>query len=142
MVDGLVKKYYRRQTIIQICVAIAIFGSGIIAGFGGTVYILKSKGILRPTEPPLASKIASKIGKDYELSAEQIKQVEQIFEKAGSYLEEVRQEIDAKLEIGKGQIFIEMKSVLPPEKYERWQEDFNALHQKSLPISLLVFCSS
>lgn len=133
MVDGLLKKHYRRRSILQAFVAIVIFVSGIIAGSGGTLFTLKNKGILRPLKRPQSSEIAREIGADYDLSEVQIQQVEQIFEKAGQYLETLRQDFDSKLEIGKEEILHQMKTVLPPEKYEPWLADFNARHHRRAP---------
>jgi hypothetical protein len=138
MVDGLTKKYYRKRIIIQAFVAIAIFISGIIAGSGGTIFLLKNKGILRPPgphRPPrmMASEIAKEIGADYNLTEDQIKRVEQIFEKAGQSLEDLRQDFEEKMEAGKQQITAEMKQTLSPEQFEQWQQDFNARHGQREP---------
>ncbi|HUT29540.1 MAG TPA: hypothetical protein VMX13_07105 [Sedimentisphaerales bacterium] len=135
MVDGL-SKHHRTGIIIQILVATVIFLSGVIAGSTGTVVYLKNKGILRPPRPHYritASEIAAEIGSDYDLSDSQIKQVEQIFEKAGQSLETLRQEFEEKMETGKRQIRTEMKQVLSPEQFERWQQDFNARHGRRGP---------
>ena len=61
------KQHYRKRIIIQTFVAIVIFVSGIIAGSGGTVALLKNMKILRPPRPfrpprMMASEIAEKIG--------------------------------------------------------------------------------
>jgi len=137
MVDGL-SKHHRKRIIIQIFVATIIFLSGIIAGSTGTIVYLKNRGILRPPRPHhppriMASKIAEEIGSDYDLSDNQTKQVEQIFEKAGRTLETLRQEFEEKMETGKQQITAEMKQLLSPEQFERWQQDFNARHRRRGP---------
>jgi hypothetical protein len=130
MVDGLVKRYDRRQTIIQTLVAIAIFISGIIVGGAGTIFGLKGRGLLHPSAPPTAKHIANEIGSDYDLTQQQIKQVEAVFEKGGQFIAALRQDFDSKIEIGKETILNEMKTVLPPEKYEQWKQDFNARHHR------------
>jgi predicted DNA-binding protein YlxM (UPF0122 family) len=138
MVDGLSKKHYRKRIVAQAFVAIAIFIFGVIAGFGGTIYLLQNRGILRPPRPPrppkmMASEIAKEIGTDYSLTEDQIKQVERIFEKAGQSLENLRQNFEEKMEVGKQQITAEMKQVLSSEQFERWQQDFNARHGQRGP---------
>jgi hypothetical protein len=138
MVNGLSKWRYRRRILIQIFVAIVIFLSGIIAGSGGTIALLKSQGILQPLRRPhppkmMASEIAKEIGSEYRLSEDQIKQIEQIFEKAGQSLEALRQDFETKMEADKQEVMAEIKAVMPPEKFEQWQQDFNARHGRRGP---------
>ena len=129
------KQHHCKRIITQIFVATIIFLSGVITGAGGTVILLKSRGILRPQRPPrpprmMASDIAKEIGAEYGLTDEQIEQVEQVFEKAGQSLETMRQDFNERMETGKQEIITGMKAILSPDKFEKWQEDFNARHDR------------
>ena len=128
MVDILNSKHYKKRIVFQILVALIIFISGIVVGSGGAIAILKNMGILQPPRPPHipASEIAKEIGADYDLTKNQILEVERIFEKAGLYLESLRQEFDDNMELRKQQLIAEMKTVMPPEKFEKWRDDMNA----------------
>ncbi len=133
MVENTGKQIIRRRNTTQIIAALVIFASGIIVGSGATIYTLKAKGILRPMTPPSAAEIADRIGKDHKLTKEQILEVEKIFEDAGNYLEEIRTDFDNKIEAKKDIIIKEMQAVLPPDKFEEWQEHFNSHHNKRHP---------
>jgi hypothetical protein len=130
--ENLARPHYRKRIIMtQAFVAIVIFLSGIIIGSTGTIVLLKNRGIWNPPRPPkppqgMAAEIAHEIGSQYGLTDVQIKEVEKVFEKAGQSLESVRQEFENKMKAGEQQITTDMKSVLSPEQFTRWQHDFKS----------------
>ena len=128
MVEILNTKQNKKRIVFQILAALIIFISGIVAGSGGAMAILNNLGMLQPPRPPRipATKIAREIGAQYDLTEEQILEVEQIFEKAGQYVESLREGFDDNMELGKQQIIADMKTVMPPEKFEKWQNEFIA----------------
>ena len=131
MVDRLSKKNYRKRIIVQVFVAITIFVSGAIVGSGGTICLLKNKGILRP--PRFSSlEISKKIGAKYSLAEAQIEQVEQIFEKADQSLRALRHDLEGKMEAASQQIVAEMKLVLSSEQFEPWKIEFEARHKRHM----------
>ena len=131
MVTELSKKHYRKRIIIQAFVAIAIFVSGAIVGSGGTISLLKNRGILRPPRFS-SSEISKKIGAKYSLTEAQIEQVEQIFEKADQSFGALKHDLEGEKEAASQQIMAEMKLVLSSEQFEPWKIEFEARHKRHM----------
>jgi len=77
-----------------------------------------------------AAVIAKRIGEKYELNQHQITAVEAIFEGAFQrkqlQREEMRKKRDAEAQI----LIAEMKDILTPRQFERWDKDFQAMKDR------------
>jgi hypothetical protein len=113
----------RKQIYLQIIVGIVILFCGIVIGSGATLIHLKDRMIMRGPRPPLNS-IVEDIRARYDLTEEQTEQVEDILgksrEKMHTLLGEFRKTIEAEFQ----KLSMDMKEILSPEQYERWEHDF------------------
>jgi uncharacterized protein YneF (UPF0154 family) len=121
----------RRQIILQIIVGVIIFISGIVVGSGGTVALLKNRVIWIHRHPRIeAAHIAKEIASQYGLKDEQTQRVEQIFNSRFQTRTTIRQEYEAKMETENQKLVAEMKEILSPEQFQRWNKDFEARHEQ------------
>ena len=115
----------RKQIYLQIIVGIIILSCGIVIGSGTTLLRLKDRMIMRGPPPPLPA-IVEDIQSRYDLTQEQVEKVEDILGKGHETMrtlfEESRQKIEAEFQ----KISMEMKEILSPEQYERWENDFKS----------------
>ena len=115
--------HHRKQIYLQIIAGIIILVCGVVIGSGITLLRLKDKMIMRGPRPPLPAIIEDIQGR-YDLTREQVEKVEGVLgkrrETMHSLFEEFRQKTEAEFQ----KISIEMKEILSPEQYERWEKDF------------------
>jgi len=117
--------HHRRQIYLQMIVGAVILFCGIVIGSGATLLHLKDRMIMRRPRPPVTD-IVEDIQSRYNLTDEQAEKVEDIFKRSRETMhalsEEFRKKIDAEFQ----KISIEMKEILSPEQYERWENDFKS----------------
>jgi len=114
-----------KQIYLQIIVGIIILSCGIVIGSGATFLRFKDRMIRFGPRPPLPA-IVEDIQSRYDLNPEQTEKVEEILGKGRETMrtlfEESRQKIEAEFQ----KISLEMKEILSPEQYERWENDFKS----------------
>ena len=114
----------RKQIYLQIIVGIIILFCGIVIGSGAALLQLKDR-IVRGPRPPLNA-IVEDIRARYNLTQEQSKQVEDIFGRRRKTLQALFEEFGQEIEAEFQKLSKEMKEILSPEQYERWESDFRA----------------
>ncbi len=113
----------RKQIYLQIIVGIIILSCGIVIGSGAAVLHLKDRMIMRGPRPSLNS-IVEDIRARYNLTEEQTAQAEDILRKRQDTMHTLFGEFREKMEAEFQELSLEMKEVLSPEQYERWERDF------------------
>jgi hypothetical protein len=113
----------RKQIYLQIIVGIIILSCGIVIGSGATLLHLKDRMIMRGPRPPLNS-IVEDIRARYDLTEEQSAQAEDILRKRQETMHTLFGEFREKIEAEFQELSMEMKEILSPEQYERWEHDF------------------
>jgi len=119
----------RKQIYLQIVVGIIILFCGIVIGSGATLLRLKDRMIIRGPRPPLPA-IVDDIQSRYNLSQEQVEKVEDILGKRREIMHTLFEEFRQKTEAEFQQISKEMKEILSPEQYERWESDFKSRRRR------------
>jgi hypothetical protein len=119
----------RKQIYLQIIVAIIILSCGIVIGSGVTLLRLKDRVVMRGPRPPLIA-IVEDIQTRYDLTPEQTEQAEDILGKSRETLHTLFEEFRQRTEAEFQKISIEMKEVLSPEQYERWENDFRSRRER------------
>ena len=115
----------RKQIFLQIMVGMIILFCGIVIGSGAAVLHLKDKMVMPGPRPPLEA-IVKDIRARYDLTQEQAEQVEEIFGRRRKTSQALFEEFGRKIEAEFQKLSGEMKEVLSPEQYERWESDFRA----------------
>jgi len=112
-----------KQICLQIIVGMVILFCGIVIGSGAALLHLKDRMIMPGPRPPLNA-IVEDIRARYDLTQEQAVQVEDLFGKRRETLQTLFQEFRRKTEAEFQKLSVEMKKILSPEQYERWERDF------------------
>jgi len=113
----------RKQICLQIIAGVIILFCGIVIGSGAAVLRLKDRMIMRGPRPPLNA-IVEDIRTRYDLTEEQAEQVEDVFGRRRKTSQALFEEFGRKIEAEFEELSVEMKGVLSPEQYERWERDF------------------
>jgi glycine/serine hydroxymethyltransferase len=107
-----------------------ILASGIAIGAGGAILLAKNNIIWVSHKHKDAAGITKEISTKYGLNQQQTKQVGEIinkaFEQRKLYDEEMDQKRDADAQI----LIADMKEVLTPEQFDRWNKDFQTMREK------------
>ncbi len=124
-------KHYRHQRMLLwiVCAGI-ILASGIVIGAGGTILLVKHRVIWISHPHKDAADITKEISEKYGLDQQQTKQVEEIITKAFEQKKLYDEEMDKKREADTQIMIAEMKEVLKPEQFERWNKDFQTMREK------------
>jgi len=122
-----------RQTILQIVVGISILICGAIIGSGTTVLYLKDK--VEPTPPPRppTREVIKEMEAKYGLTPEQAENAEKAFGKSRETLRSLFEELRMKSEAEFQTLNAEIKKILTPEQFERWEQDFNRRRRPGPP---------
>lgn len=120
---------YKRILLYIICAGI-ILTSGIVIGAGATILLVKHRVIWISHRTEDAAEEAREMRDEYGLSQQQTNQVEAIYNRAFER-KQLRQEENSKKRDQEAQIFAaEIKEVLTPEQFERWNKDFQTMREK------------
>jgi hypothetical protein len=114
-----------KQIYLQIIVGIVILSCGIVIGSGATLLRLKDKMIMRGPRPPLPA-IIEDIQNRYDLTQEQVEKVEDVLGRSRETMHTMFEQFREKTEAEFQKISAEMKEILSPEQYERWENDFKS----------------
>lgn len=115
----------RKQIYLQMIVGAVILFCGIVIGSGVTFLRFKDRMIMRGPRPPLPD-IVEDIQSRYNLTQEQVEKVEGILEKGRETTHALSEEFRQKAEAEFQNISLEMKEILSPEQYARWENDFKS----------------
>ena len=116
----------RSRTGLQLIIGAVILLSGIVVGSGATILFLKDHIIWadfrhgKRTPAAIADKFRSRYG----LTDEQTQKVEALISIRKERLDAIWDEMDQKLEVEQRELMAEMKKVLTPGQYEKWERDF------------------
>jgi hypothetical protein len=113
----------RKQIYLQIIAGAVILFCGIVIGSGTALLHLKDRVVMRGPSPALNS-IVKDIRARYDLTQEQAEQVEDVFGGRRKTLQSLFEEIGQKIDTEFEELSVEMKEILSPEQYERWERDF------------------
>jgi len=113
----------RKQIYPQIIVGMIILFCGIVIGSGATLLRLKDRVIMHGPRPPLVA-IVEDIRARYDLTQEQTEQAEDVLGKRRETMSVLFEEFREKIEAEFQELSMEMKDILSPEQYERWEHDF------------------
>ena len=114
-----------KQMYLQIIVGIIILSCGIVIGLGMTLLRMKDRMMMRGPRPPLMA-IVQDIQTRYNLTPEQVEKVEEILGRRRERMHTQFDELRTKMEAEFQGLSAEMKEVLTPEQYERWENDFRS----------------
>ncbi|MBN1805902.1 MAG: hypothetical protein JW837_11685 [Sedimentisphaerales bacterium] len=117
--------YHRRQIYLQMVIGAVILFCGIVIGSGATLLHLKDRMIMRGPRPPLPDIVEDMQGR-YDLTDEQAKKVEDIFRRRRETMHDLFEDSRQKIEAEFQKISSEIKEILTPEQYERWENDFKS----------------
>ena len=115
----------KKQIYLQIIVGIIILSCGIVIGSGMTFLRMKDRIMMRGPRPPLMA-IVEDIQTRYNLTPEQVEKVEEILGRRRETMHTQFEELRTKMEVEFQGLSAEMKEVLTPEQYERWENDFKS----------------
>lgn len=122
-----------RQIILQIVVGMVILICGIIIGSGAAVLRFEDEMVMRRGPRPPTQEVVKEMEIRYNLTPEQIKQVEAAFAKRREAIQSIFEEFRSKSEAEFKTLSAEIKKVLTPEQYERWEQDFKRRRRPSPP---------
>ncbi len=128
--DNPVKHYRHKQITLWIICAVVILISGIAIGTGTTMLLIKHRIIWIGHPHKDAAAIAKKISEKYKLSQQQTTAVEAIFEEAFQRKQLQREEMRKKRDEEAQILIAEMKDILTPQQFERWDKDFQAMKDR------------
>jgi glycine/serine hydroxymethyltransferase len=128
--DKLLKHYRHKQIILWIICAAVILASGIAIGAGGAILLAKNNIIWVSHKHKDAAGITKEISTKYGLNQQQTKQVGEIINKAFEQRKLYNEEMDKKRDADTQILIAEMKEVLNPEQFERWNKDFKTMREK------------
>jgi len=113
----------RRQIYMQIIVGLVILFCGLVIGAGGALLQLKDKVVPIGPRPPLDA-IVEDIQTRYDLTPEQAKRVEEVFGTQRKTMQTLFDQFGQKIDAEFQKLNEEMKDILSPDQYARWEQDF------------------
>ena len=119
-----IHRHRGRQICLQIVVGMIILICGIIIGSGAAVLRLKDEMVMRRGPFPPTRAIVEDMAHRYDLTAEQTERVEAAFKKRRESLQTLFEEFRRKSEAEFQTLSAEIKKILTPEQYARWEQDF------------------
>ena len=128
--DKLLKHYRHKQIFLRIICAVIILASGILIGAGGTILLAKYNVIWIDHDHKTPDEITKEITEKYGLNQDQTKRVEEIINRAFEQRKLDNEEMDKKRDAYVQITIAEMKDILTPEQFERWNNDFQAMREK------------
>lgn len=118
------KSYRFKQIFIQVFVGMIILLCGVIIGWGSAVLYVEDKIMMPPGSPPPTSEVVDDMAARYNLTLEQARQVEAAFGKRRESLQTLFEQFRTKSEAEFQALSADIKKILTPEQYERWEQDF------------------
>jgi Spy/CpxP family protein refolding chaperone len=113
-----------KQIFLQVFVGMIILVCGVVIGWGSAVLYMKDKMMMPPGPRPPTGEVVEDMKARYDLTPEQAKQVEAAFGKRRESLQAVFEEFRTKSEAEFQALSADIKKILTPEQYARWEHDF------------------
>jgi len=117
-----------RRTWPMVVLGLVIVVSGAVIGAGTTVLLLKDR-LARPPSPGERStdRIVEDLRGRYDLTDEQARKVREIMASSMDALEAIHRDAQSRAEASREKLRTEMKKVLTPEQFQRWELQFESL---------------
>jgi Spy/CpxP family protein refolding chaperone len=122
-----------KQVFLQVFVGMIILLCGVIIGWGSAVLYMKDKMMMPPGPRPPTREVVEDMSARYDLTPEQAKQVEAAFGKRRESLQTVFEEFRTKSEAEFQALSADIKKILTPEQYARWEHDFKQRRRPKPP---------
>jgi hypothetical protein len=122
------------RTWVIVLVGLVIVASGAIIGAGTTVLVLRNR--LIPPPPPgekMASVAAEDVKDRYGLTDEQAGRVREVMTRRMEAIAAVREESREKVRAEHDKLRAEMKEILTPDQFARWETHFESLRPPGFP---------
>lgn len=113
-----------KQIFIQVFVGVIILLCGVVIGWGSAVLYMKDKMMMPPGPRPPTREVVEDMAARYDLTPEQAKQVEAAFGKRRESLQTLFEQFRTKSEAEFQKLSADIKKILTPEQYARWEQDF------------------
>lgn len=128
--ENFLKHYRHKRILLYIVCAGIILTSGIVIGAGATILLVKHKVIWISHRTEDAAEEAREMRDEYGLNQQQTNQIEAVYNRAFER-KQLRQKENSKKRDEEAQIFAaEIKEVLTPQQFERWNKDFQVKREK------------
>lgn len=125
----------KRWRIVLLGIAILMLGA--LIGSGVTVIVIKKMVLHAISHPEKASaRIANRIQRKLDLSAEQAAQVRSIIAERQKALQAIRREVQPRVEKELNGLRDDVAALLEPDKARRWRERFDRLKRSWVPAPL------
>lgn len=115
----------RKQIYMQIVVGLVILFCGLVIGAGGALMQMKDRVVPAGPRPPLDA-IVDDIKARYDLTPEQTEKVEEVFGTQRKTMQTLFDQFGQKIDAEFQKLNTEMKKILSPEQYARWEHDFKS----------------
>ncbi len=115
----------RKQIYMQIIVGLVILFCGLVIGAGGALMKMKDRMVPVGPRPPLDA-IVDDIKARYDLTPEQTEKVEEVFGTQRKTMQTLFEQFGQKVDAEFQKLNTEMKQILSPEQYARWEQDFKS----------------
>jgi Spy/CpxP family protein refolding chaperone len=122
-----------KQIFLQVFVGMVILLCGIVIGWGSAVLYMKDKMMMPPGPRPPTREVVEDMAARYDLTPEQAKQVEAAFGKSRESLQTLFEQFRTKSEAEFQALSADMKKILTPEQYGRWEHDFEQRRRPGPP---------
>jgi hypothetical protein len=134
MDPALPRQFHRRRTMRLLLLSLIIFICGGAVGWGVGIFLRPPPpvGMGIGPEPPLNAMVRQ-LREELVLSDDQTKQVHQIYQEREQALRAIRGKIDPELKAEYDKLDAQMKAVLTPAQYQRWNERFQNVRNRMLP---------
>ncbi|MHB0956652.1 MAG: hypothetical protein ACYC0X_09390 [Pirellulaceae bacterium] len=123
-----------RRVWVRIALWLVIFGSGAIVGGGTTLLVVRNQVLLRIQHPEqMPTTLARQLQWKLSLDDSQRAEVESILYRRQQALQELRREVQPKIEQQLDQTEREISQVLREDQRTKWQTRFRTLRSRWLP---------
>jgi hypothetical protein len=123
-----------RRTSLRVALWLVIFLSGTVVGAGTTVLVIRDQvltSIHHPEDMP--ARLARQLQRILDLDQQQAVQVERIFRQRQQALQELRRDVQPRIEREIDLAAEQVSEVLRPDQRAKWQARFRELRAKWLP---------
>lgn len=132
--DSALPPRFRRGRLAKtIVLAVIIFVGGGATGWGVAILYRPPPPMgMEPPAPPVNEMVA-RLREELLLSDDQAKQVKEIYRQRNDALQAIRQQIGPQLKSQYDKLNEQMKQVLNPEQFQRWDQRFENIRSQMLP---------
>jgi len=120
----------RNKLLTKVLCGLIILVSGIVIGAGITIMLVKQRVIWINKPHKDVNEITQMIRNKYELDESQTSRVQQLINDAFQQKKQYDDEEDQRREAGAQKMIVEMNSIMTPEQFKRWNNDFQKMREK------------